>query len=227
MTRAVRGCLAVLLGLTVLGPTLLAADGSAVRIGILVPMEGPDQARGAAVLRGVEGAVSQWKRDHSEAAAQPSTRVIPAQLRWGAQTDALVGAVFDDRAMVIIGAADPRTAHLAAQVVTRLKGSALLVSLSQDPTLTEIGVPWILRFPASDPVADVSRAKGHGDDPSLKSLEAAAHDAAQAVLAATGVCGSDIDGIRAFLSAHHFQGRTGSFTFDAQGNRTPAKPSLK
>jgi hypothetical protein len=222
MTRVVRGCLAVLLGLTVLGPTPLAADGSVVRIGILVPMEGPDQARGAAVLRGVEGAVSQWKRDHSEAAAQPSTRVIPAQLRWGAQTDALVGAVFDDRAMVIIGAADPRTAHLAAQVVTRLKGSALLVSLSRDPTLTEIGVPWILRFPAGGLPSGASQEQ-QGPDPSPASLETAAHDAAQAVLAAMENCGSDIDGIRTFLSAHTFHGRTGPFTFDAQGNRTTAK----
>ena len=125
--------------------------------------------------------------------------------------------------MAIIGAADSRTAHLAAQVVTRLKGSALLISLSQDPTLTEIGVPWILRFPAGGPLAAASVEGAPNHDASQSPLEAAAHDAAQAVLAAMEDCGSDIDGIRSFLSAHTFHGRTGPFTFDAQGNRTTAK----
>lgn len=225
MMWGVRGCLALLLGVVTLGSLPLAADGSAAaRIGILVPLEGPSRAAGTAVLRGVQGALSRWRRDH-ESSAVPETRVIPAQLRWGAQTDALVSAVVDGRTTVIIGAADSRTAHLAAQVVTRLKGSAVLISLSEDSTLTEIGVPWILRCPAAGSVRDRSAGEREGNEPTLRSLEAAAGDAALAALAATQACGSDVPGIRTYLSAHTFHGRTGDFTFDTQGNRQRAQQS--
>lgn len=209
---------------TSIGTQVFAADPEPIRIGVLVPVDGSDKADGQAVVDGVERAVQDWRRSHlSSPFSKLETRIIPAQLRWGAQTDALVDAVFGARTLVIIGAADRRTAHLAAQVVTRLKGTALLISLSKDPTLTEIGVPWILRFPA-DSVGTGSGNSGEvGKAAPSSSLQGAAHDAARAVLTAISDCGPDITAMRSFLSAHTFAGLTGRFTFDAKGNRTPQK----
>jgi ABC-type branched-subunit amino acid transport system substrate-binding protein len=208
-----------------IGSAAFAAGTAPIRIGILVPTDGPAKASGEAVIEGIESAVQEWKQAHPASPfSELETRIIPSQLRWGAQTDALVKAVFEDGTLAIIGAENSRTAHLAAQVVTRLKGEVLLVSLADDPTLTEIGVPWILRFPADARVASKGSADVAGNTPSsLSSLRGAAHDAARAVLAAVSDCGPDITAMRSFLSSGTFAGLTGSFTFDANGNRIPAK----
>ncbi len=226
-------CLILFLTLTAsIGDFTTAAESMPVQIGVLVPVDGPDKVSGDAVVAGVDQAVREWKRAHpSSPFSGLSIRVIPAQLRWGAQIDALVDAVLESRTLAVIGAADSRTAHLAAQVITRLKGETLLISLSDDPTLTEIGVPWILRFPAG--AGDASRAllsrsalpgaSVQGSVASPSALRGAAHDAARAVLGAFSGCGIDVAAIRSVLSSRTFRGTTGDFTFDASGNRTPAK----
>ncbi len=204
---------------------VLGADPEPMRIGILVPLDGPDKVSGQAVIAGVEQAVQEWKRANpSSPLSKLETCIIPSQLRWGAQTDALVDAVFDAKTSVVIGAADRRTAHLAAQVITRLKGTALLVTFSEDATLTKIGVPWILRFPVGSGTGSGNSAKfGKATGPSSASLEKVAHDAARSILLAMSDCGPDITAMRSFLSAHTFPGSTGRFTFDPNGNRIAVK----
>ena len=91
------------------------------------------------IWRGALGALEKWNRDHpSEPAA---IECISSELPWGKQTREIVRAIYERDIAILVGAFDPQTAHLAAQVITRAKGRSLLVTLADDPTLTQINVP--------------------------------------------------------------------------------------
>jgi hypothetical protein len=209
-------------GLSLLFP-LVAGTGdlpadSTSRIGVLVTGVESTDGSDPAIIHGVQRAVDEWGGQHPERAGNVGIVIIRANTRWDSQTSDIVQSIFENRLPVVIGASNRRTAHLAGQVITRLKGSTLLIAISEDETLTKIGVPWILRMGASPPLE--RGADGGG----VQVPEVLARDAGYAVLQAISACGADALKIRDYLGTHRFSSGPGEFTFDRSGNRVSAAP---
>lgn len=76
---------------------------------------------------------------------------IPSQLSWGKASDALVKAVYEDHALVLI-TLDRPSSHLAEQIA--VKSFIPVVAISSDRTLTTTNIPWIFRLPEGTPVIE-------------------------------------------------------------------------
>ncbi len=183
------------------------------RIGVLVAGSDSDQAVDDAILSGVRMAAAEWDREHPDQSGSVQVVPIRANTRWDSQTSDIVRAIFDHRLAIVIGAPNRRTAHLAAQVVTRLKGSALLIAITEDETLTQAGVPWLMRMWVESSLAQASGAR------SAAPYEVLARDAGRAVLEAIAASGYGASGIREYLAGHRFSSRLGTFTFNQSGER--------
>ncbi|MFQ5738668.1 MAG: ABC transporter substrate-binding protein [Acidobacteriota bacterium] len=135
--------------LVVLLPVPCRGRSEPTSIGLFLPTRGPLAASGRRVERAarlaLERAVRSWP-----AGPRFRLRVASSDLPWGAQTRDLVKLIYEDRVEVVIGALDGRSAHLAEQVITRARGEALLFTLSSDPTLTQIRLPWVFRLVPDD-----------------------------------------------------------------------------
>jgi len=180
-----------------------------VQIGLMVAVEGPGQAAGLKISSAVERAVREWNAGHRARIPACSVRVIPSELPWGRQMENLAEAISDQNMPVILGAADRRSAHLSGQVAARRKGDLLLLTLSDDRTLTQMGVPWILSgLPRDSGTEDLSRH---------------AYDLTLAVLEAIERSGPTAASIHNYLTSHSFAAPSGRFSFDSRGNRIPGR----
>lgn len=121
-----------------------------VRIGLLAPLEGPGPLEaGMDLQRGVQLALA-------EANASGGYRGIPFELvskndqaLWGASSNTLVELAYVDRVWAMIGSIDSNSTHVALRAA--LKSELLIVNVgSADPTVTETGIPWIVRLTPDD-----------------------------------------------------------------------------
>ncbi|MDH3628628.1 MAG: ABC transporter substrate-binding protein [Acidobacteriota bacterium] len=126
------------------------AGVSTVRIGLLAPLhDSPDVAAGSSLRRGVELALD-------EANHQGAYQGIPFELvlkndqaLWGSSSNTLVELAYTDRVWAVIGSVDPNSTHVALRVA--LKTELPIVNVgSTDPTMTETGIPWIVRITPDD-----------------------------------------------------------------------------
>ena len=67
---------------------------------------------------------------------------------WGRASNEIVHLVYEDRAVAIITSLDGASAHLAEQVANKV--GIPVVTLSTDPTTTQINLPWIFRLGPTD-----------------------------------------------------------------------------
>ena len=67
---------------------------------------------------------------------------------WGQASSEIVHLVFDDQAVALITSTDGGAAHLAEQVGNKI--GVPILTLSTDPTTTEINLPWIFRLGPTD-----------------------------------------------------------------------------
>lgn len=214
-------------------PVVIAAQpspsSSRIKIGLLIPT----RDRLASEGRGVENAA---RLALAEANARDQDHrfelsIAPSDLPWGAQTSELVRLIYAEKVPVIIGGLDSRSAHLAAQVVTRAKGQALLLTLASDATLTQMGIPWVFRIGPGDAAqAPVSPAclqlresfqrryrARYQEPPTITA--AYAYDAVRITLEAMGSAGIEPANILRLLSGERYLGVTGLIQFDKSGNR--------
>ena len=122
--------------------------GEDVVLGMLVPLQGPRQPEGEALLEAARMAV-----DDEAANPLPKGRRLVLVARdesgpWGRASTELVRMVTEDRAVALLTSADGSAAHLAEQVGNRL--GVPVVTLASDATTTEINIPWFFRIPPSD-----------------------------------------------------------------------------
>ncbi len=122
--------------------------GADVVLGMLVPLQGPRQAEGEALLQAARMAV-----DDEAANPLPKGRRLVLLARdesgpWGRASTEIVRLVTEDRAVALLTSADGGAAHLAEQVGNRL--GVPVVTLASDATTTEINIPWLFRLPPSD-----------------------------------------------------------------------------
>jgi branched-chain amino acid transport system substrate-binding protein len=137
--------------ITYAGPGREASDdltGADVVLGMLVPLQGPRQAEGGAVLQAARMAI-----DDEAANPLPKGQRLVLLARdesgpWGRASSEIVRLVTQDRAVALLTSADGGAAHLAEQVGNRL--GVPVVTLASDATTTEINIPWFFRIPPSD-----------------------------------------------------------------------------
>jgi branched-chain amino acid transport system substrate-binding protein len=121
-----------------------------VKIGLLAPLHGThEDHEGQGLRRGVELAFE-------EANHGGGYKGIPFQViarndadAWGASSNTLAEFAYLHRVWAVIGSIDSNSTHVAIR--TALKAELPVVTAgSNDPTVTETGIPWVLRMTPSD-----------------------------------------------------------------------------
>ncbi len=121
-----------------------------VRIGVLAPTQSaPDADLGQEMIDGITLAIEQ-------ANAAGGFRGIPFEtvLRedtgaWGGSANEIVAFKYQDDVLAILGSIDGANTHIALRVALKVQ-IPMLNTATTDPTLTETGIPWILRCMADD-----------------------------------------------------------------------------
>jgi branched-chain amino acid transport system substrate-binding protein len=139
--------------------------GPLLRIGILVPRHGPEQAEGDAML-----AAARLAMQDADQHRLPGGRHLELAVgdesgpSWGRVSDAVIHLALDQNALVLITPASGTDAHLCEQVGNRI--GIPVLTLAADPATTQIDIPWIFRLGPSDTLQarlithDAFRARG-------------------------------------------------------------------
>lgn len=123
--------------------------GPTIRIGLLVPVHGPQKADGDAIIAAAKMALQ-------DASRRPLSRGLHLALDvadesvppWGLLGDEIIHLVVQQNVVAILTCADGVVAHLSEQIGNKIGVPTL--TLSTDPTTTEINMPWIFRLGPSD-----------------------------------------------------------------------------
>lgn len=148
-------------GASYAGPGREAAfdlSGPVLRIGVLAPLHGQQKADGEAILTAARMALQ-----------DESAKPLPGGLRlalatadesvppWGTFGDEIIHLVVEEPVIAVITSADAVTAHLSEQIGNKI--GVPVLTLSSDPTTTEINLPWIFRLGPSDTVEAEAMAR--------------------------------------------------------------------
>lgn len=122
--------------------------GIEIKIGLLAPLTGPRQNEGKALLQ-----AAQLAMEDEAAISFPGGRRLSMVARdqsdsWGRATNEIVRLVFDDQVAALVTSLDGDSAHLAEQVGNKV--GIPIVTLSTDPSTTQINLPWIFRLAPTD-----------------------------------------------------------------------------
>jgi branched-chain amino acid transport system substrate-binding protein len=123
-------------------------QGSEIKIGFLAPLTGPHADEGKALLQAAQLAI-----EDEAASPLPEGRRLSIVARdqsglWGRSSNEIVHLVYEDQAVAIVTSLDGGSAHLAEQVANKV--GIPVVTLSTDPTTTQINLPWIFRLGPTD-----------------------------------------------------------------------------
>jgi branched-chain amino acid transport system substrate-binding protein len=123
-------------------------EGAEIKIGFLAPLTGLHQDEGKALLQAAQLAI-----EDEAASPLPDGRRLSLVPRdqsgpWGRSSNEIVRLVYEDQAVAIVTSLDGGSAHLAEQVGN--KAGIPVLTLSTDPTTTQINLPWIFRLGLTD-----------------------------------------------------------------------------
>jgi ABC-type branched-subunit amino acid transport system substrate-binding protein len=205
-----------------------------IRIGMLAPLQGPRKPEGDAMLAAARMALHDALplRNHRiELAIEDASAP-----QWGTLSDAILRLVLDDNVVAFITSTSASETHLTEQVANRI--GLPVLTLSTDPTTTQINIPWIFRIGPSDAEQAHSIAP---DDPTAANRQAFAtrfqaltgapptnvatqtYDAVTLTLRAIRAAGPNRARVRDQLShVQAYEGASGQITFDRQGNNHAA-----
>jgi ABC-type branched-subunit amino acid transport system substrate-binding protein len=118
-------------------------------IKVLVPLQGPHAAEGKSLLAAAQLAID----DEQSAGPLPdghrfTLAVRDESERWGQASTNIVQLIEQDHAAALVTSFSGDIAHQAEQVANKL--SIPVLTLSSDPTTTQINIPWIFRLGPSD-----------------------------------------------------------------------------
>ena len=122
--------------------------GPDVRIGLLAPLAGTQEAEGVALRRAAELAIEDENADGLPGGVHLRLVVRDESGPWGQAATEIAHLTFDDNAVALITSADGASAHLAEQVANKI--GVPVLTLASDATTTEINLPWIFRLGATD-----------------------------------------------------------------------------
>ncbi len=122
--------------------------GPEIKLGLLVPLQGPRQAAGEALR-----AAAQMALEDEAANPLPGGRRLALVVRdetglWGRASSEIVRLVFDDRVVALLTSPEGTAAHLAEQVGNRV--GVPVLTLASDSTTTQINIPWLFRIVPND-----------------------------------------------------------------------------
>jgi branched-chain amino acid transport system substrate-binding protein len=123
-------------------------EGPEIKIGFVAPLTGPHQDEGKALLQAALLAI-----EDEAASPLPERRrlsIVPRDQSgpWGRTSNEIVHLVYEDQAVAIVTPLEGGSAHLAEQVGNKV--GIPVVTLSSDPTTTQINLPWIFRLGPTD-----------------------------------------------------------------------------
>jgi len=123
-------------------------QGSEIKIGFLAPLTGSRQDEGKALLEAAQLAIEDEAASRSPEGRRVS--IVPRDQSgpWGRASNEIVHLVYEDQAVAIVTSLDGGSAHLAEQVGNKV--GIPIVTLSTDPTTTQINLPWIFRLGTTD-----------------------------------------------------------------------------
>ena len=118
-------------------------------IGMIVPLHGNREAEGKALLAAAQLAIE----DEQGAGPLPDGRRLALSVRddsgpWGQASTEILRLIEEDHALAIITSENGNIAHQAEQLANKI--SFPILTLSSDPTTTQINIPWIFRLGPSD-----------------------------------------------------------------------------
>jgi len=113
-------------------------QGPDIKIGLLAPLSGPQADEGKALLESAQLAIED----------DAATPLPGGSGLWGRASSQIVQFVYEDRAVAIVTSAEGGSAHLAEQVGNKV--GIPILTLSTDPTTTQINLPWIFRLGPTD-----------------------------------------------------------------------------
>ncbi len=118
---------------------------STVRIGLLAPLEGTRLDHlGKSVLQGVELALEEANQAGGFQGHPFELVVKNDRLLWGGSGNILVDLAYGEHVWALISSINSNSTHVALRAA--LKAEIPMVDVwSTDPTITETGIPWILR----------------------------------------------------------------------------------
>ncbi|MGB8325632.1 MAG: ABC transporter substrate-binding protein [Candidatus Acidiferrum sp.] len=163
--------------------------GSTVALGLLLPLQGKHAAQGQLLLAAAQQAIA----DENAAGALTDGRQMILAVRnenerWGQASSNIVELVEQQHVAILITAFKGEIAHQAEQVANKL--GVPVITLSTDPTATQINIPWIFRLGPSD----IEQAR-------LMTAEIAAHPAYKNILLVSEADHDGRIGAREFLRA--------------------------
>jgi len=124
-------------------------NDSEVRIGFLGCLSGPFRAYSTEMLRGAQLAVEEINAAGGYRGKPVVLKIRDDKARMGNTANETVKLIYDDKVLAFLGSMSSDTTHVALRVALK-GGVAELTSISTDPTITQIVVPWIFRCLADD-----------------------------------------------------------------------------
>ena len=131
--------------------------GETAVIGVMLPLHGPLQPEGEALLAALQVAVDQ----EQARGPLPDGRKLTLEARddsgpWGQASSEILKLIDQHHAVVVLTSANGSIAHQAEQLANKI--SFPILTLASDPTTTETNVPWLFHLAPSD--TDQARAFG-------------------------------------------------------------------
>ena len=195
-------------------------------------MEGVRKAEGDAMVAAAQMAL----RDNASQRLRHGRRVALAVEdssgpSWGMVSNAVIRLMLNDNALAVITSTSAADTHLCEQVGNRI--GVPVLTLSADPTTTQIDIPWIFRIGPSaaqesrEMTQDIPTAarksfaarfeQSTGVPPSLAAAET--YDAVTLTVHALQTAGPNRARVRDDVAkANDYDGVSGKITFDREGN---------
>jgi branched-chain amino acid transport system substrate-binding protein len=122
--------------------------GPEIKIGMIVPLQGPCKTEGAALVQaarlGIEDEAGSPLPGGRRLALVPRDQSGP----WGLASSKIVELVIEERVLAVVTSTSGIMAHLAEQVGNRL--GVPILTLSSDAGTTQTNIPWIFRLGPDD-----------------------------------------------------------------------------
>ncbi len=121
-----------------------------VRIGVLAPSgSAPDADLGREMIDGIALAIEQANAAGAFQGIPFETLLRQDTGAWGSTANEIVAFKFQDDVLAVIGSIGGANTHVALRVALKVQ-LPMLNTATTDPTLTETGIPWIMRCMADD-----------------------------------------------------------------------------
>jgi ABC-type branched-subunit amino acid transport system substrate-binding protein len=130
--------------------TVLPELPPTIRIGLLAPLERTREARaGRSLKRGIDLALEEANAGGGYSGLPFELVVRNDEALWGSSANTLVELAYEENVWAVIGSIDSTSTHVALRVA--LKAELPIVNVgSTDPTMTETGIPWLVRLTPDD-----------------------------------------------------------------------------